>query len=84
MDDFINSTKKEGCYIATMVYGNYDHSRVLLLRSYRDNTLKKSIIGRLFVRFYYFTSPKLVKILKGKRLINTLIKNILNFITSLL
>ena len=31
-----NSTKKVGCYIATMVYGDYNHPQVLVLRRFRD------------------------------------------------
>ena len=32
-----SSSKKssEGCYIATMVYGDYDHPKVMVLRQYR-------------------------------------------------
>src|SRR5690606_15252813 len=47
---------KEGCYIATMIYGDYDHPQVIVLRSFRDNYLCKSYVGRLFIRFYYKVS----------------------------
>lgn len=30
-----------GCYIATMVYGNYDHPQVMVLRDFRDSYLAK-------------------------------------------
>lgn len=49
--------KKEGCFIATAVYGSYDCSEVLYLRRIRDDVLYKSIGGRLFIKFYYFWSP---------------------------
>ena len=32
-----------------------------MLRRFRDETLAKSILGRIFVRAYYAVSPKLVK-----------------------
>lgn len=66
--------KSEGCYIATMVYGDYDHPKVMILRRYRDEILKKSFLGRLFIRVYYFVSPKLVSILKNCKRINSIIR----------
>lgn len=52
---------KQGCYIATCVYGSYDCPQVWVLRRYRDNRLSKTWYGRCFVKLYYFISPKLVK-----------------------
>lgn len=51
-----------GCYIATAVYGSYDCPEVWTLRRYRDNTLAKTGLGRLFIRFYYAVSPKVVDV----------------------
>lgn len=70
--------KSEGCYIATMVYGDYDHSQVLVLRKFRDDKLLTNILGRIFVKLYYCTSPKLVKILQNHKLINIVIRKILD------
>lgn len=55
------STKKNGCYIATCVYGSYDCPQVWTLRRYRDYTLDETWYGRLFIKCYYAVSPKLVK-----------------------
>lgn len=79
------STKQnEGCYIATMVYGNYDHPQVKILRAYRDNVLKNLWWGPTFINLYYNISPKLVKLLRKRKNINKIIKNILdNIITKL-
>ena len=73
-DDFMDSLRNnerrmkegsgqnnEGCYIATCVYGSYDCPQVLTLRRFRDNTLKKHLVGRAFIKVYYILSPKLVK-----------------------
>ena len=78
LSSYSSSKKSEGCYIATMAYGNYDHPQVMFLRRYRDEVLLKSITGRLFVKFYYWLSPKLVKILKGHETINAFIRSILD------
>lgn len=50
-----------GCYIATAVYGTYDCPEVWVLRRYRDFQLKRTALGRAFVKTYYAISPKLVK-----------------------
>ena len=57
----VEETKPFGCYVATCVYGSYDCPQVWVLRRYRDNNLAKTWYGRLFIKFYYATSPHLVK-----------------------
>ncbi|MCL2761992.1 MAG: ankyrin repeat domain-containing protein [Treponema sp.] len=52
--------KESGCYVATAIYGSYDCSQVWTLRRFRDNMLAKSLFGRLFIKFYYFLSPKII------------------------
>lgn len=52
---------KDGCYVATAVYGSYDCPQVWTLRRYRDFALAKTWYGRLFIRFYYAISPTVVK-----------------------
>ena len=74
----VQSSQSEGCYIATAVYGDYDAPEVLTLRMYRDIVLKKTLIGRAFIRLYYATSPKLASKLKGHTFINSKVKKILD------
>lgn len=66
-----------GCYIATMVYGDYDHPRVMVLREFRDSYLADRHWGRQFIKIYYKYSPKLVKKLTGHKKINHMIKSCL-------
>jgi hypothetical protein len=73
-----SNNSSEGCYIATMVYEDYDHPQVIKLRIFRDNVLSKNIFGRSFIKFYYTYSPKLVQKLKSKKVINALIKKSLD------
>lgn len=73
-----SSSSGGGCYIATMAYGSYEHPQVLELRKFRDDILSNSIAGRSFINVYYWLSPKLVKLLKEKPLINPLIRKMLN------
>lgn len=53
--------RKEGCFIATACYGDYDAYEVIVLRKYRDNVLAPNIGGRLFIKLYYQLSPVLVR-----------------------
>lgn len=70
--------KSYGCYIATMAYGDYDHPQVLELRRFRDDFLANTIAGRMFIKTYYFISPKLVELLKNHKSVNKLIRKALN------
>ena len=72
------TVKKEGCYIATSVYGSYEAPEVVILRNFRDNYLKNSYLGLLFIRFYYFTAPTLVKFTKNMKTFNKVVKKILD------
>lgn len=61
--------KKNGCYVATCVYGSYDCPEVWTLRRFRDNTLAEYFFGRVFITLYYAISPMLVKSLGKNRII---------------
>ena len=67
-----------GCYIATMVYGSYEHPQVMILREFRDNFLSKYLIGRCFIKFYYKYSPSWVETMKNMKTVNLFIRFLLN------
>ncbi|MGY0426551.1 MAG: CFI-box-CTERM domain-containing protein [Polaribacter sp.] len=68
------SKASDGCYIAPMAYGDYDHPQVMELRRFRDDFLSKTVIGRSFIKFYYRYSPSLVEKLKNRQSINLIIR----------
>ena len=70
--------KKEGCYIATAVYGSYDAPEVMTLRRFRDETLRNSVLGRWFIRVYYRLSPPIANRLKNATRINRFVRRILD------
>jgi hypothetical protein len=72
------ASKSGGCYIATAVYGSYDSPQVLVLRRFRDDTLSKSTLGRLFIKFYYRFSPPVADRLKNTRRLNSIVRRILD------
>lgn len=57
--------KKEGCFIATACYGQYDEVEVLRLRRFRDERLAPYRSGRLLIALYYRLSPTLAKKISG-------------------
>ena len=79
-----SSSQKEGCYIATAVYGDYNAPEVLVLRKFRDNVLKRSSLGRLFIKAYYAISPRLACKLKSNTFLNSKIKLILDRIVTII
>jgi len=73
-----DNKNKEGCYIATAIYGSYNAKEVMILRNFRDNELSKNIIGRLFIKIYYKVSPTLSKKLYKTNVVTILIRKILD------
>lgn len=69
--------KKEGCFIATACYGDYEHPKVILLRQFRDNVLEQYKFGRLFIQFYYKHSPSLAKKIEKKKITKSVIRGVL-------
>lgn len=68
------SKAKKGCYVATCVYGSYDCPEVWTLRRYRDYSLANTLLGRIFIKIYYFTSPTIVKLFGNTKLFKNIIK----------
>lgn len=54
---------KEGCFIASAVYGHTEASEVLALRQFRDTVLLQCSGGRAFVMIYYMWSPRIANFL---------------------
>ena len=69
---------KQGCYIATCVYGSYDCPQVWTLRRYRDIVLKSSALGRIFIAVYYAISPTLVRTFSKSVVVKKIWRSILN------
>lgn len=69
---------KEGCFIATAVYGNQDAPEVKVLRAFRERSLLESRRGRFLVAAYeYFGPVAAIPVRKAKPL-RIALKAILN------
>ncbi|MDD4080376.1 MAG: hypothetical protein PHP02_03050, partial [Eubacteriales bacterium] len=76
--------KKEGCYIATAVYGNYNHPRVIILRWFRDKTLNTTYFGKRLVVLYYKISPSIVRTCGSSNLFTKSVRWFLDRVTDYL
>jgi len=76
----IGRRQKKGCYIATHLYGSYNHPKVKILRIFRDTILSKTMIGNRIISYYYEYAPSLVNRMEGKEMLNRLCKAVLDFI----
>lgn len=74
--------QKDGCYIATAVYGSYDCPEVWTLRRFRDYKLKQTTLGRIFVCCYYAVSPTLVKWFGGVNWLKRFVRHPLDRLVS--
>jgi hypothetical protein len=72
--------KKEGCFIATVVYGSYEAPEVLILRHFRDQRLGSNVVGRLIIDIYYWLSPPAAKFLSHSPKIALAVKQLTDFI----
>jgi hypothetical protein len=75
--------KKEGCFIATEIYGGYSKPEVVILRTWRDKELSNTCYGRLIIKVYYFVSPKIVLLFRSKP-IRGPVKHLLGILVTLL
>lgn len=64
--------KVSGCFVATAVYGNYNHPVVMDLRHFRDSYLAKKKWGWTFISWYYTHSPNWAKIIRMNQLLRGL------------
>jgi hypothetical protein len=76
--------KKSGCFIATAAYGSADHPDVIALRTFRDDYLLPSRLGKLIVKIYYFISPPLAQAIRIHPLLRNLPRKGIQLISKML
>jgi tetratricopeptide (TPR) repeat protein len=50
-----------GCFVVTATLGRENHPSVSLLRSFRDEYLQSSRLGRAFIQWYYQKGPRIAR-----------------------
>jgi len=66
-----------GCFIATAVYGSYEHPSVIIFRRFRDQKLATHPLGRLFIRSYYSVGPYMATAIKPFPSVKSAVRGIL-------
>ena len=67
---------KEGCFIATACFGDYNAPEVIVLKKYRDEILNHTRIGKIFIKIYYAISPPIAKVISKSDLLKNSTRNI--------
>nr|WP_304952638.1 CFI-box-CTERM domain-containing protein [Xylophilus sp. ASV27] len=69
-------TKK--CFVASAVYGSASAPEVVVLRRFRDNTLRRFWLGRMFIKAYYRFSPPVANFLAKRPRIASRVRALLD------
>jgi hypothetical protein len=59
----IESKSGATCFVASVAYGDPNHSDVVFLRKFRDYTLVNYSSGRKFINWYWNTGPKIAALI---------------------
>ena len=65
------------CFIATAAYGSLLEPRVVALRQFRDQYLRRTALGRAFIRFYYRHSPPVAAVIARHEWLRLLVRMLL-------
>lgn len=66
------NNENSNCFIVTATMGDINNPVVIDFRTYRDNVLVNTFLGRLFIPIYYKIGPSFAKIIKSNHfLLNT-------------
>lgn len=66
------------CYIATIIYNDYNSKEVYILREYRDKHLAKKTFGKVLIYLYYKSSPILKPLVSKSMTLQRVLKYILD------
>jgi hypothetical protein len=70
----IESKSGAMCFVATVAYGDPNHSDVIFLRTYRDDVLQNYQVGRVFIGWYCKYGPMLAAIVGQSLLLQNMSK----------
>ncbi|NJD31737.1 MAG: DUF11 domain-containing protein [Gammaproteobacteria bacterium] len=65
------------CFIATAAYGSALEPQVVALRQFRDQYLKRTAVGRAFIRFYYRHSPPIAAVIARHEWLRSIVRMLL-------
>lgn len=68
--------RNQGCFIATAAYGSEDTYEVELFRSFRDQKLITTFLGRILILLYYKFSPSISKSFQNREFLRYAVRKI--------
>lgn len=72
-----SSSSGSDCFVATACFGDAGAHEVRLLRTYRDEILVRSRMGRAFISWYYTHGPKLADSIRYRPAVKLVVRNLL-------
>lgn len=72
--DQVTVTAVDPCFIATAAYDTPAADEIDVLRDFRDDVLRQHVLGRLFVKTYYRSSPPIAQWIRRNRTRRELVK----------
>jgi hypothetical protein len=66
--------QKPHCFIATAAYGTMWHKDIDVLRDFRDDVLSLNYFGRGFIRFYYWFSPAVARVVRRSEFVRKYVR----------
>lgn len=76
IDNKIDIKAKEGCFVATACYGDYEAPEVIELRKFRDLKLARNYWGRVFIKTYYSLSPTIASWISQSNFIKKVVRKL--------
>lgn len=67
------------CFVATVIYGDYNASSVRILRRFRDEILAHHFLGRIIIQGYYQAGPFFALVLRRSPTIQKPLRVILDY-----
>ena len=80
----IESKSGATCFVASVAYDDPNHIDVMFLRWFRDNRLRSSQGGKVFINWYWRNGPKLAKVVEKSTLMKKISRFIISFIVKML
>jgi hypothetical protein len=80
----IESKSGATCFVASVAFEDPNHPQVMFLRNDRDTVLKKSALGRQFIRWYWLIGPRVAKVVDHSKSLKKLSRILISAIIKLL
>lgn len=84
--EFLKTSKKSQlpCFVATAAFSSSTADEVIQLKLFRDHVLRKSRLGRLFIRKYYRLGRRLAPLVREGSMLKPLIRFLLKSLSALI